>query len=65
MGWKEETEVDGSGKVVDVWARWTVVGIGRRLVNKGDLGELASGDSLMWGLRETEELRVIGIPFKV
>lgn len=36
-------------EVVDVWARWTVVGIGRRLVNKGDLGELASGDSLMWG----------------
>ena len=36
-------------EVVDVWARWTVVGIGRRLVNKRDLGELASGDSSMWG----------------
>lgn len=42
MGLGEETEVDGSGGgCVDVWARWTVVGIGRRLVNKGDLGELA------------------------
>ena len=27
----------------------TVVGIGRRLVNKRDLGELASGDSSRWG----------------
>lgn len=57
MGWKEEAEVERADRnlggqlrweVVKVWARWIVVGIGRRLMDKRDLGELASGDSLMW-----------------
>lgn len=52
MGWKEGAQVDRAdrnlfGYFIKAWAHWIVVGIGRRLMDRRGLGELASGDSLV------------------
>lgn len=54
IGWEEEAEVERTdrnlfGYFIKVWTNWPVVGTGRRLMDRRDLGELASGNSLMWG----------------